>query len=183
MNQQFIKTISEMIFIERQGLFSQSDAVIYHPGHFPELNEQIAELYQVEGFKQLLIPNIYNNFLQENEYEYHKPLLMDQGIPEECIRPIKGEFKDGCDVVLGAIRQVDPTMNHVLLAGKAFFCRRFLILATIGGTDKTFDVLPLIDDRGIDREHWHTTEKGRARVFNEIKIINNILNGQATECN
>ena len=167
-----------MIFIERQHLFTKPDAVIYHPGHFPELNNQIAVLYKAEGFKQLLIPSIYNGFLNANEYEYHKPILISQGIPNECIVPIIGEFRDGSDVVRGAIKQLDKSMSNVLLAGKAFFCRRFLILATINDSEKKFDVLSLIDDRGIDKTNWHTTEKGKERVFNEIKIINNILNGQ-----
>ena len=178
MNQQLIKTISEMIFIERQHLFTNPDAVIYHPGHYPELNEQIAFLYNDEYFKQLLIPNIYNRFLNANEYEFHKPILMSLGIPEECIVPIIGEFNDGSDVVRGAIKHLDQSMKNVLLAGKAFFCRRFLILATINASDKTFDVLPLIDNRGIDKTNWHTTDKGKERIFNEIKVINNILNGQ-----
>jgi len=177
MNQQFIKNVTDMIFIQRQHQFHSSDAVIYHPGHFPELNEQIVNLYKREGFKQLLLPNVYNTFLEANEYEYHKLLLIEQGVPEELICPITGEFKDGSDVVLAAVRQLDQGMNNILLAGKAFFCRRFMILATLNETEKCFDVLPLIDERGIDKNNWYKTNKGKTRVFNELKVISNILNG------
>jgi len=177
MNQQFIMNVTDMIFIERKYQFKSPDAVIYHPGHFPELNEQIADLYQREGFKQLLLPDVYNTFLEANEYEYHKQLLIEQGIPEQLIYPIRGDFKDGCDVVIAAVRQLDRDMNNILLAGKAFFCRRFIILATLNESDKCFDVLPLVDERGIDKNNWYKTDKGKTRVFNELKVINHILNG------
>ncbi|GAA0385217.1 hypothetical protein [Paenibacillus motobuensis] len=176
MNQQLITNISEMVFLQRQHHFISPDAVIYHPGHFPELNSKIVDLYKSEGFKQLLIPNIYNCFLEANEFVYHKPLLVEMGIPEELICPISGDFKDGSEVVVGGVSQLDPGMHNILLAGKAFFCRRFMILAALNRTDKTFDVLPLVDERGIDKDNWHTTEKGRARVLNEINVINKILN-------
>lgn len=176
MNEQFIKNITDIVFIERQFLFIKPDAVIYHPGHFPELNDQILILYKTEGFKKLLIPNIYNHFLKANEYEYHKSKLIELGIPNEIIYPITGQFKDGCDVVLGAIQQLTDEMQNILLAGKAFFCRRFIILATLNASNKLFDVLPLIDDRAIDKENWYKSDKGRARVLNEIQVISNILN-------
>ncbi|WIV21134.1 hypothetical protein QPK24_10890 [Paenibacillus polygoni] len=177
MNQQFITNISDMVFIQRQYIFSKADVVIYHPGHFPELNIQIFNLYKNEGFNHLYIPDIHNNFLEANEFMFHKLKLLELGIPEEIIYPITGEFKDGSEVVLGAVKQLTSEMNNVLLAGKAFFCRRFLILATLNNSNRIFDVLPLIDDRGFDKENWYKSDKGKARVFNEIKVINNILNG------
>ncbi|SMF79502.1 hypothetical protein SAMN05661091_1711 [Paenibacillus uliginis N3/975] len=178
MNQQFVENISDIIFIERQQLFTRADAVIYHPGHFPELNEQISNLFHKEGFNHLFIPNVYNSFLQANEYEYHTPLLVELDIPADIIHPIAGEFNDGCDVVIGAVQQLDKDMRNILLAGKAFFCRRFLILATLhADSNRIFDVLPLLDHRGIDKENWYRTDKGKARVFNEMKVINSILNG------
>lgn len=183
MNPQFFENVSDIIFIQRKLLFSKADAVIYHPGHFPELNQQIADLYHDEGFNHLFIPSIYNNFLQANEYEYHIALLTELGIPVEIIHPITGDFNDGCDVVMGAVRLLDKDMRNILLAGKAFFCRRFLILATLhDDSNKIFDVLPLLDHRGIDKENWYRTDKGKARVFNEIKVINNILNGINVDC-
>lgn len=182
MNQQFINNLSEMIFMQRQHHFSNPDVVIYHPGHFPELNIQIAELYSNEGFKQLLIPDVYNRFLDANEYIFHKTLLVELGIPEHIIQPVLGDFTDVSDVVLTAVAQLQDDVQSVLLAGKAFFCRRFTTLATLSESNKIFDVLPLIDDRGIDKDSWYTTEKGRARVLNEFNAINQILNERFLNC-
>jgi hypothetical protein len=175
LNPQFISNISDMVFIERQYLFTRTDAVIYHPGHFPELNIQISQLYRSEGFKCLYIPHIHNQFLEANEYEFHKSRLVDLGIPTDIIYPITGDFKGGNDVVKAAIQQITSDMNNILLAGKGFFCRRFLLLATLNETNKIFDVLPLVDHRGIEKDNWFKSDKGKTRVFNEIKVISNLL--------
>jgi hypothetical protein len=93
MNYQFLESISDLVFIERKQKFPHGDVVLYHPGHFPELNKEILNLYENEGFKKLMIPSIYNRFLEKNEYEYHSKLLIELGIPEEVILPIQGNFK------------------------------------------------------------------------------------------
>jgi hypothetical protein len=166
-----------MIFVERSNLFSTVDVVIYHPGHFPELNIQISGLYLAEGFKKIYLPNVYNKFLQDYEFEYHKPLLIDLGIPSEIIFPIQGQHQNGNDVVRAAVQGLDKEERHILLAGKAFFCRRFLTLASLHGReDCLFDVYPLIDDRDINHMNWAISEKGRARIMNEMKVLSEIVN-------
>ncbi|ENQ3106887.1 hypothetical protein ACEOWJ_002930 [Bacillus cereus] len=61
-------------------------------------------------------------------------------------------------------------VTNVLLAGKRFFCRRFLLLASLyAAEDKILDVLPLQDLRQINRDTWHTSEQGRQRITNELK--------------
>jgi hypothetical protein len=176
MNKAFIENISEMIFINRKHIFHSPDVVLYHPGHFPELNKQIFELYSNEGFKRISIPNIYNNFLEANEFDYHKEELKRLGIPQEIIYPITGDHRNVYDVVKCAVNSITPEETKILLAGKAFFCRRFSLLATLFGNDQTkFDVLPLNDDRDINKESWYKTKKGRTRVKNEMNVINELL--------
>ncbi|OKP94390.1 hypothetical protein [Paenibacillus sp. P46E] len=180
MNKAIIENISEMIFISRKHLFDSSDVVIYHPGHFPELNIKILELYKNEGFKRLLIPDIYNQFLEANEFEFHKRQLIQLGLPESIVFPITGAC-NAHDVVKTAITMIKPEERNILLAGKAFFCRRFILLAGLFGDDHmNFDILPLHDDRGINKDNWNQMEKGRTRVINEMNVINDLLN-QAKE--
>lgn len=180
MNAQYHQQIAEMIFAQRSYLFFKADAVIYHPGHFPELNQQIAELYLNEGFEKIYLPNVYNKFLEAFEYEYHVPKLTELGIPSEVIFPIEGQYQNGNDVVKSAVTNLPANEQNILLAGKAFFCRRFLILAALHGReDCVFDVYPLIDHRDIHRNNWTLTEKGRNRVMNEMMVIQEIINGSA----
>ncbi|MFF2450527.1 hypothetical protein ACFVSW_26130 [Neobacillus sp. NPDC058068] len=40
MNKSVIECIDEMVFMNRINLFEKPDVILYHPGHFPELNEQ-----------------------------------------------------------------------------------------------------------------------------------------------
>lgn len=173
MNVQFTKFLGEKTFIERKNLFKKADVVVYHPGHFPELNEHIVNLYKEESFKKIMIPNVYNDFLKEDEYIFHKDLLVNLGIPEKIIFPIKGEAESANDVIKNAMLLLNSTdEKKILLVGKTFFMNRFLLIASaFAKEDMILDVLPLEDNRGINQENWYLTDAGRKRVLNEYHMI------------
>jgi hypothetical protein len=170
LNHNLISALSELVFIERKHIFTNADVVLYHPGHFPELNRYILDLYKSEGFKKVMIPSIHNPFLNANEYETHKAILAEYGIPEDKIFPIVGEQHSVRDVVKNAMSSLTPDERKVLLAGKAFFCRRFLLLASLyAQSDVLLDVYPMEDERGINKYTWHESEQGIQRVLNEVR--------------
>lgn len=170
MNKNYISALSELVFIERKYLFTNADVVLYHPGHFPELNRFILDLYRKEGFKKIMIPSIHNTFLNANEYETHRLILHELGIPEDIIFPIVGEQQTVREVIRNAMISLGQKESKILLAGKAFFCRRFHLLASLyGASDLIIDVHPLEDERGINKNTWHKSEKGIERVINEVK--------------
>lgn len=173
-----IESIGEMLFIKRRGIFPQANIVLYHPGHFPELNKDITSLYLDEGFDEVWIPDIHNNFLNESEYTYHKAILVSQGIPENIIQPIKAQQKNVEDVIRHAFEEINKNeeKKNVLLAGKSFFIMRFYTLACLFSEVKNnIDILPLEDRRGINVSEWNKSEKGRERVISEIRKISEIL--------
>jgi hypothetical protein len=176
MTNQFLESITDMVFIERKQNMEHVDVVLYHPGHFPELNKAILNLYYNEGFTKLMIPSIYNKFLEKNEYEYHSKLLIELGIPEEVVSPIEGEFKRIDEIVSGALSNLSRDEKNILLAGKTFFCKRFLLLATLYAREgQVFDVYPLEDERKINQSSWYMSDKGVARIINEVKEIHRII--------
>ncbi|MEH6939915.1 hypothetical protein V7056_19020 [Bacillus sp. JJ664] len=177
MNFQFAKILSENIFIERKNLFKNADVVLYHPGHFPELNEHIVKLYKEESFNKIMIPSVYNDYLKEDEYLFHKALLVNLGIPEDIILPINGEAESANDVIKNAMFYLNSTdERNILLVGKTFFVNRFLLIAsTFAKNDMILDVLPLEDNRGLNRDNWHLTDIGRKRVLNEYHMISHFL--------
>ncbi|MEY8348105.1 hypothetical protein AALF16_07260 [Bacillus cereus] len=182
MNNQFTTLLSEMIFIERQNQFQNPDVVLYHPGHYVELNEHIIKLFHEEGFKTIMIPNVYNRFLNTNEFIYHKEILVKSGIPEERIIPIIGEATTANDVIKNAMLHLCDTAAHknILLAGKTFFMKRFLLIATAFSIDDmVIDVLPLHDHRNITKDTWHLTDTGKKRVLNEFYTISQFLKQNA----
>jgi hypothetical protein len=181
MNNLTIKFLDEMVFMERMNLFEDPDVILYHPGHFPELNEQLLDYYKHYGAKLILIPNVYNTFLECNEYDFYVPLLINGGIEKEKIIPIQSSM-DGTIGVEGVIKSAFSFLNgtttnkNILLAGKSFFCKRFYLLSTIYANDeKVLDVLPLQDHRDIIPSKWTQSEKGRARILNEIEQYAEIL--------
>lgn len=180
-----IKFIDEMVFMDRINHFKHPDVILYHPGHFPELNEQLVDYYKLYGAKLIMIPNVFNTFLQCNEYDFHAPLLINGGIEKEKIVPIQTSI-DGIKGVEGVIESAfrflnDTSSINILLAGKSFFCKRFYLLATIYASDeKVLDVLPLQDNRDIIPTKWTKTEKGRARILNEIEQYAKILKDKST---
>jgi hypothetical protein len=183
MNQQFIELLSDFIFLERQHLYKGADAVLYHPGHFPELNNFIYRLYIDEPFKKIMIPSVHNRFLNQNEYYYHKNILIDMGIPKDIIFPIEGEAYTANDVIKNAMLQLNPKEDKkILLAGKSFFCRRFFLIASAYAKENMLlDVLPLEDKRGINKESWFLSDVGINRVLHEMKMINEFLQNNNKE--
>lgn len=178
MKRSLIETIGERLFIKRRGLFPQANIVLYHPGHFPELNKDISLLYLEEGFDEVWIPDLHNNFLQESEYTYHKTILVSQGIPENRIKPIKAQRINVEGVISQAFGEINSKneKNNVLLAGKSFFVLRFYTLACLYSNEEiNIDILPLEDSRGINMSDWNKSEKGRDRVISEIRKISEIL--------
>ncbi len=180
MNKSAIQCINEMVFMDRINLFEKPDVILYHPGHFPELNEQLLDYYKKFGANLILIPDVYNDFLKCNEYDFYAPLLIIEGIEKEKVMPIPtGNGLDGVDgVVQSAFRFLNNTSHkNILLAGKSFFCKRFYLLASIYANDnKVLDVLPLQDKRDIIPTKWTQSEKGRARILNEIEQYAKIVN-------
>ncbi|PEO49454.1 hypothetical protein [Bacillus pseudomycoides] len=178
MNDQFTTLLSEMTFIERQYEFRNPDVVLYHPGHYTELNEQIITLFHEEGFKTIMIPSVPNAFLNANEFIFHKEILVKSGIPQELVIPITGEANTANDVIKNAMLLLSKTTENknILLAGKTFFMKRFLLIATAFATNNmTIDILPLQDNRNLTKDTWHLTDIGRRRVWNEYHMISKIL--------
>jgi hypothetical protein len=171
-NQSTIQCINDMVFMERMNIFEKPDVILYHPGHFPELNEQLLAFYKKSGADLIMIPEVFNNFLNCSEYEFYAPLLIEEGIEKDKLMPI--QMNQDTKGVEGVIRSAFHFLNktghkNILLAGKFFFCRRFYFLASFyASAHKVIDVLPLYDNRDISPDGWTESERGRARVLNEI---------------
>lgn len=176
MNHHLISMLSDLVFMERKKLFSHADVVLYHPGHFPELNLLIRDLYRDEGFEKIMIPSIHNVFLDANEHDFHKKILLEYGIPHFKINPILGEQNTARDVVRNAMAGITPQDQTVLLAGKAFFCRRFQLMAAVDAhPNLVMDVFPMEDGRSINRTNWYESEQGTKRVLNEVRQYASII--------
>jgi hypothetical protein len=88
----------------------------------------------------------------KSEYEVHKPILMEGGIPEHDIIHIS----EGTTI--------------------AFFARRFLLLGErYAPKDALVDVLGLVDNRGITKDNWMNSTQGKQRVIGELEKIAKIL--------
>lgn len=174
-----LKAISEFIFAERKNLFSHPDLVIFHPGHYAELNKQIIEFYKHEGFSKITLSSAPNRFMNgRSEYEAFKPILVDGGIPENDIihitegTTIEEIVKYSFQIPL----EKSILCKNVLLVGKAFFMRRFLLLGEkYAPADTILDVLGHTDDRGISKHNWMDTEPGKYKVIGELEKITLLL--------
>ncbi|KAA0546088.1 hypothetical protein FZW96_17385 [Bacillus sp. BGMRC 2118] len=185
MNNVTIKLIDELVFMDRYHHFEHPDVIVYHPGHFPELNGQFLEYYRRYGANFIMIPNVYNTFLECNEYDFYAPLLIEEGIEKEKILPITISTNVTAGVE-GVIQSAFAYLNNsshtkILLAGKSFFCKRFFLLASMyANNDKVLDILPLQDHRDIVPTKWTQSEKGRARILNEIEQYAKIIKTKST---
>lgn len=50
---QFTIFLGETTFINRKNKFTNANVVLYHPGHFLELNQHISKLYNDESFRKI----------------------------------------------------------------------------------------------------------------------------------
>ncbi|WP_142384772.1 hypothetical protein [Bacillus sp. M6-12] len=79
--------------MERMHLFQKPDMILYHPGRFPELNEQLIAYYMIFGANLIMVTRSFNSFLNSREYEYYAPLLKKEGIEKEKLMPIGRKLK------------------------------------------------------------------------------------------
>lgn len=70
-NNSAIECINEMVFMDRINLFEKPDVILYHQGHFQKLNEQLLDYYNKSGANLIMIPEVYNDFLKCNEYDFY----------------------------------------------------------------------------------------------------------------
>ena len=110
MNKPAIEWIDEMVFMDRMNLFEKPDVILYHPGHFPELNEQLLDYYKKSGADLIMIPEVYNDFLECSEYDFYSPLLMVEGIEKEKVMPIP--TSNGIKGVDGVIQSAFSSQQH-----------------------------------------------------------------------
>jgi hypothetical protein len=173
------QALSDFIFADRRHLFSCPDLVIYHPGHYTECNNAIIKLYQEEGFAKITLSAAPNRFMDgQSEYDVHKPILIEGGIPEhDIIRISEGITIE--EIVKHSFRipqQQGFPIHKVLLVGKAFFARRLLLLGERYAPQGTVvDVLGLVDHRGITKDNWMNSPQGKQRVIGELEKIANML--------
>lgn len=107
MNNSTIQCINQLVFMEKLNRFDQPDVILYHPGHFPELNEQLLAYYKQEGAKLIMIPEVHNTFLGCGEFDYYKPLLVKEGIKQEKLMAITAD--QDAKGVEDVIRSAFPT--------------------------------------------------------------------------
>ncbi len=174
-----IEAISDFLFVNRREIFTRPDLVIFHPGHYKELNEDILRLYHEEGFSFLTLSGAPNSFMGgKSEYEVHKPFLMAGGVPEETIL-LEPDGKTIEEIVRNSFlipSRYGLTYQTALLVGKSFFARRLLLMGELfAPEDVRVDVLGLSDRRGITRTEWMNSEIGRQRVSGEFKRISSLL--------
>ncbi|MBB6455334.1 hypothetical protein HNQ94_003834 [Salirhabdus euzebyi] len=181
MNEVTIQQINSIVFMEKLNLFAKPDVILFHPGHFPELNKQLLDYYHQFDAKLIMIPSVFNTFLNSSEYDYYRPLLMREGVEKEKLKAIPPNSINGVEgVIQSAFQYINESTNqNILLAGKSFFSRRFYLLSSLYAKQgKIIDVLPLVDDRKITPTSWMKSEKGRARVLNEVEQYGNIIRKQ-----
>jgi DUF218 domain len=173
------QSLSDFIFANRRHIFSCPDLVIYHPGHYSECNKEIIKLYQEEGFAKITLSGAPNRFMDgKSEYDVHKPILIEGGIPEhDFIHIAEGTTIE--EIVKNSFRipqQQGFSIHKVLLVGKAFFARRFLLLGErYAPQDTLVDVLGLVDNRGITKANWMNSPQGKQRVIGELEKIAKLL--------
>lgn len=177
-----VNQAAEFLFMDRQNRFTHADLVIYHPGHYGELNRQIIELYHQERFSAITLSGAPNSFMEgKSEYEAHAPVLVEGGIPSEAIIHVKQgtTIEEIIRHSFEIPRALGIPYQKVLLVGKSFFTRRMYMLGERYAPEGTIlDVLGLVDDRGITKENWLHTQKGRERVLGEWNKIGKLLQEQ-----
>jgi hypothetical protein len=103
---------------------------------------------------------------------------MEGGIPEHDIIHIS-EGTTIEEIVKNSFlipQQQGISIHTVLLVGKAFFARRFLLLGErYAPKDALVDVLGLVDNRGITKDNWMNSTQGKQRVIGELEKIAKIL--------
>lgn len=171
----FLEEMTNFIFLEDE---PQKADVIFLPGSEEgALAETAAHLYK-EGFAPLIVPSgkyakwtgysIVGEF--ETESDYFASVLRKEGVPAEAILQER-EATYTYQNAINTRKLLDGrgiAVKRAILCCQAYHARRSSLYYQVLFPETEILVCPTVT-KGVTRENWYRTEKGRELVLGEIE--------------
>ncbi len=172
-----IKEITDYIFVGTDPC--TADAIFVVGGSLPEAAELAADLYNNKYADKIIIGGKYSvkrdsfPLLEySTEYDFYKDILLSNGVKENDIYGEResGYTKQNAEFAKRVVEENNLSIRNALIVCKSFHAKRCLLLYQMYFPNVDFTVVTF-DGFDISKDNWYKTERGRERVMDEIKKI------------
>lgn len=166
-----VQAITDFIFVEDQ---PQKVDLIIIPGTSDcQLADKAAELYRQGWTGKVLCTGGFNDKLNMIESEWAANILREDGMPSADIlqESSSTNTKENAVNALALLEQGSWEFGRIILVSKPYHARRLLMVFRKVFLGSSLLVIPVEDDRQINRDNWHADPEKAAKVMEEVGKI------------
>lgn len=173
-----IQTISELIFAN--DLQVKADLIIVPGSSHKQLPLKAAHLLKKGVAKKIIFTGGLNQKLEENESDWGAKVAIKAGVAKKNIL-VESKSTNTKENALEALRVIKTNrLSHkkILLVSKPYHARRLKMTFLNIFTNSEFFVIPVVDDRKIEKNNWWKDDVKSQKVMEEVgKISEYYLKG------
>lgn len=173
-----IKTISNFIFV--QDPLVKADLIIVPGSSHKQLPLKAVQLFKKGFAKNILFLGGINEKLNKNESEWGSEIARDKNVPEKniYIETRSTNTKENAQESLKLIKDKNLPHKKVILVSKPYHARRLKMTFQKLFTNSELRVIPVTDDRKIEKNNWWKDNMKSQKVMEELgKISEYYLKG------
>lgn len=173
-----IQLITEFIFVENAP--QKSDLIIIPGVSHRQLVDKAVELYKGDWAKKVLCAGGFSQKLNMAESAWAANILRESGVPVTDVlqESSSTNTKENAISALRLLERGDQRFGKIILISKPYHARRLLMTFRKVFVNTEILVVPVEDNRQINRDNWHTDPEKVAKVMEEVgKISEYYLKG------
>jgi len=173
-----IKAITQLVFAEDK--IKKVDLIIVPGSSQPLLPQKAADLY-LQGFaKKILFTGGVNPKTNRAEGDFGREIAVNKGVPKNNTYCENNSIntKENATESLVIIKRLKIKCKTIILVSKPYHARRLLMTFAAVFPDSDFIIVPVEDERGINKDNWWDEKERVKKVMEEIgKISQYYLKG------
>ncbi|MEK7154764.1 MAG: YdcF family protein [Patescibacteria group bacterium] len=171
-----VNSITNFVFAQNPP--SQADVIIVPGSSHRQLALTAVKLYKKRLAKKIIFTGGFNQKLGKSEADFGTEIALKKGVPDIYIlRETKSKnTKENALQALVVIKKHKLAFKKILLISKPYHARRLKMTFSKVFPRSQLFVIPIEDDRKINRHNWWKSAEGIAKVMEELEKISQYYN-------
>ena len=173
LSQEEIGRITQFLNINAEP--KHADVAVLFGGRFFDPAFIAAALFKCKVVKHIVVTGGMNHYTQANEAHVHRDILLEQGIPQDCII-VEDESTNTLENVLFLLPRLSAVVDldsikSIVAVTKWYHCRRAIMTLKAHLPRGLRYFSKTYEPEGTTQIDWPLSEQGRKRVLKEWEVI------------